>query len=302
MILVSGSTGYVGGHVCRSLLAHGQAVRALVRASSDAGRMALLREAGAELAIGNLRDAASLARACRGAEVVISTASASSAPRDGDTVSNVDGAGQIALIDAAREAGVRHFIFVSYSGGLQLDCPLHTAKRSVEAHLRASGMTWTVLRPTAFMEVWLSPQLGFDVPNGVVTIYGSGGAPVSYISLHDVARFCVDVVGNAAAANAVLELGGPDAVTPLQAVRIAEDVSGRQLDITHVPVEALEAQYNGAIDPLQKSFAALMLGLANGDVIDMRSTLRVFPGTLRSVRHFMQEAYGRPQPLSAGVD
>jgi uncharacterized protein YbjT (DUF2867 family) len=292
MILVAGSTGNLGGEVCRLLVEQGHSVRGLVRASSDPARIATLRDAGVDVVVGDLRQPSSLAAACDGVTAVISTASATTAAREGDSVINVDGAGQVALVDAARAAGVGHFVFVSFSGGVETDSPLRTSKRTVEQHLRESGMTWTVLRPSVFMEIWLSPLLGFDVPNRHTTIYGSGGAPISYISLYDVARFCLESLHNAAACNAVLELGGPEPITPLQAVRIAEEVTGAAIAATHVPVEALQAQYEAAQDPLQKSFAALMLAIAFGDSIDMRETLHSFPMQLRSVREFMQQTYG----------
>jgi uncharacterized protein YbjT (DUF2867 family) len=292
MILVAGSTGNLGGEVCRLLVEQSQSVRGLVRASSDPARVAALRAAGVDMVVGDLRQPSSLAAACDGVTAVISTASATATAREGDSVINVDGAGQMALVDAARTAGVGHFSFVSFSGGVETDSPLRTSKRAAEQHLRDSGMTWTVLRPSVFMEIWLSPLLGFDVQNRRATIYGSGGAPISYISLYDVARFCVESLHNGAARNAVLELGGPEPITPLQAVRIAEEITGAAITKTHVPLEALQAQHEAAEDPLQKSFAALMLSVAHGDSIDMRQTLRSFPMQLRSVREFMQQTYG----------
>jgi uncharacterized protein YbjT (DUF2867 family) len=256
-----------------------------------------LKALGAEIMFGDLRDAASLRIACDGVDAVISTASATTAPRNDDNVINVDGEGQRALMDAARAAGVARFVFVSFSGNIRADTPLHEAKRDSERHLQHSGMTWTVLRPTAFMEVWLTPAVGFDVPNGALTIYGDGTAPISYISLHDVAAFCVDALRNPAAENAIIELGGPAAVTPLEAAHLAEQVTGRPMSVQHVPAAALQAQYEAATDPLQKSFAGLTLSLAAGDAIPMTATLARFPIRLRSVRDFLVQAYGSAQKV-----
>jgi uncharacterized protein YbjT (DUF2867 family) len=294
MVLVVGSTGYVGSEVCRLLLDQGHSVRAMVRHTTDAGKVQHLQALGAEIVLGDLRDPASLAAACAGVDAVISTASATAAPDPDNTVLNVDGAGQIALMDAAAAASVRHFVFVSFSGNLDVDTPLSAAKRGAEEHLRTSGMRFTVLRPSAFMEVWLSPVLGFDVPNGRATVYGSGGAPVSYVSFADVARFCVEALRNEAAWNRTLEIGGPEPLTPLQAVRIAEQVTGRSMEVQHVPEEVLRGQYESAQDPLQKSFAGLMLNLAQGDTIDMDPVQTAFPLQLRSVRDFMGMAYAAP--------
>jgi uncharacterized protein YbjT (DUF2867 family) len=293
MILVAGSSGHVGTEVCRQLIDRGQTVRALVRTTTDSSKIAVLESLGAELVYGSLSDRESLQRACAGVDAVISTVTATSSTQPGDSILSVDGAGQLALIDVAEAAAVAQFVFVSFSGGLVMDSPFRTSKRAAEEHLRNSSMAWTILRPTAFMEAWLSPMLGFNVPEGMIAVYGSGGAPLSYISLVDVATFCVDALRDRAAHNTVIELGGPEAITALQAVRIAEDITGRTLTVQHVPEEALRAQYDSAEDPLQKSFAALILGVAAGDVISMSDTLRRFPIHLRTVREFMQQAYGQ---------
>jgi uncharacterized protein YbjT (DUF2867 family) len=291
MILVAGSTGHVGGEVCRLLLSQGHAVRALVRTTADPQKVAALRALGAEIVEGDLRQPATLTAASAGASAVVSTASATGAPAPDNSVLDVDGDGQTALIDAAAAAGVGHFVFISFSGNIEVDTPIRTAKRGAEARLRQSGMRYTILRPTAFMEAWLSPILGFDVPNGQVVVYGSGGAPVSYISFSDVAQFAVLALGNPAAWHATIELGGPEAVTALQAVRIAEAVTGRSIEVQQVPEAALVAQYESADDPMQKSFLGLTLALSRGDAIDMAPVLRQFPVRLRTVRDFMAAAY-----------
>jgi uncharacterized protein YbjT (DUF2867 family) len=293
VILVVGSTGVLGGEVCRLLLENGQPVRVLVRDSSDAGTVDRLRDAGADVFFGDLREPQSLAAACVGANAVVSTATAMRPGNPGEWVLSIDRKGQQALAAAAQSAGVGHFVYVSISGNLDSPVtPLQEAKRAVERQLQASSMGWTILRPSAFMEVWLSPLLGFDPANDRATAYGSGGAPISYISVSDVARFCVESLSNPAARNQIIELGGPDAMTALQVVRVAEGVTGRSIQVHHVPEEALQAQYDAAPDPLQRSFAGLMLALAAGDVIDMRLTLQQFQLPLRSVRSHIEAAFG----------
>jgi NADH dehydrogenase len=70
-----------------------------------------------------------------------------------------------------------------------VDFPLQSAKRAVEDRLKSSGLTYTILQPTFFMEVWLSPALGFDAANAQAQIYGTGENKMSWISYKDVARF-----------------------------------------------------------------------------------------------------------------
>jgi uncharacterized protein YbjT (DUF2867 family) len=286
MILVVGATGLLGGEICRRLRERGQSVRALTRHTSDTAKVQRLRGLGAEIVSGDLKDRASLDQACRGVSTVISTATTTLSRQPDDSIGGVDQDGQIQLVDAARAAGVGQFVYVSFSGNLEVDCPLRTAKRSVERHLQQSGLTYTILRPSVFMEVWLSPALGFDFIKGAAQIFGTARQPISWISLADVAEFAVGAIGHPAARSVVIELGGPEALSPEDVVRTFEEVTGRHFDAQHVPEPALEEQWRTAVDPLQKSFAALMLGFAHGDPIDMRRTLEVFPLRLGTVRDY----------------
>jgi len=242
---------------------------------------------GAELVRGDLKDRPSLDVACRGASAVISTASSTMSRQEGDSIESVDRQGQLALIEAAAAAGVKHFILISFPS-VETAFPLQSAKRAVEERLQQSGMTYTILRPSFFTEVWLSPALGFDATNGKAQIYGGGHNKISWISFQDVAQFAVSALDSPRAKNAVVELGGPESLSPLEVVRLAEQVMRKRFDVQHVPEETLRAQYGSSTDPLQQSFAALMLWYARGGAIDMRATLQAFPvQRLRSVReHF----------------
>jgi uncharacterized protein YbjT (DUF2867 family) len=297
MILVVGATGLLGGEICRQLSAAGHAVRALVRPTSNESRVEDLRVLGAELVTGDLKDRASLDAACAGAEVVITTASTTLSRQPDDSIASVDQDGQLQLIEAAKASGVSRFVYISYSGHHTLECPLTTAKRSVEQALQDSGLTYTILRPSYFMEVWLSPALGFDAANAQARIYGAGRAPISFISYTDVARFAVRSLTISAARNAIVEVGGAEALSPLDVVEIFEGATGRTFGLEHVPEEALEQQHASARDALEQSFGALMLAYARGDAIDMSQTLETFPLQLTSLREFAGAAPRRSGSL-----
>ena len=277
-ILVVGATGLVGSEICRQLTAAGRPVRALVRATSDQAKVDQLKSLGVELAQGDVCDSASLQAACRGVGVVISTASSMPfAYRPGENdIRCVDLEGLINLIGAAQAAKVSHFIYTSFSEQIDMDFPLRNAKREVERRLKESGLVYTILHPSYFTEVWLSPAVGFDFANAKATIYGSGQNPISWISLQDVARFAVASLDNPAAHNATIEMGGPQALSPLQVVAIFEKVSGRKFEVQHVAEEALQAQQAGATDPMQQSFVGLMRVYAQGDPIEMQATFKAF--------------------------
>ncbi len=289
MILVVGSTGLVGSEICHLLASKGKPFRALVRETSDPVKVERLKSYGAQLVKGDLRDPASLKAACQGVSEVICTVSAmpfSYQPGMND-IQSVDTDGVSHLIETAKAAGVKHFIDTSFSANIDRDFPLRNAKRAVEKHLKESGLVYTILRPSMFMEVWLSPAVGFDAANAKATVYGTGDQPIAWISLKDVAQFAVESLENPAARNRSLELGGPESLSPHQAIKIFEKATGKTFEVTHVPPEALQAQYEGATDPMQKSFIGLMLCYADGDPIDMSAIRKTFAVRLTSLKEYV---------------
>ncbi|MGD0002970.1 MAG: SDR family oxidoreductase [Anaerolineaceae bacterium] len=289
MILVVGSTGMVGSEICRLLASKGIPFRALVRESSDPAKVERLKGYGAQLVKGNLCDTASLKTACQGVSAVICTVSAMPfcyQPGVND-IQSVDFEGVTNLIEAAKAAGVKHLIYTSFSGNLDREFPLRNAKRTVEQRLKESGLVYTILRPSMFMEVWLSPAVGFDAANSKATVYGTGDQLIAWITIKDVAQFAVESLENPAARNRVLELGGPKPLSPHQVIKIFEDAMGKTFEVTHVPPEALQAQYAGATDPMQKSFIGLMLCYAGGDPIDMSAIQKAFAVHLTPIKEYV---------------
>lgn len=233
MILVAGATGTLGGMVAHSLLARGHDVRVLVRPGADWRGLA---EAGAETVTGDLKDPASLVAACRGVTTVITTAN--SAARGGaDTSDSVDRLGNRALIDAARGAGVEHFVFVSALGASQ-DSPVEflRAKAETERHLQESGMLWTVLQPNLFMEVWAGMLVVAPIMMGEpLRFVEPASQRHTFVSIRDVAALTVAAVVDPGARNRVIAFGGPDALTWLQVAEVAERVAGRSVEVELVP-------------------------------------------------------------------
>jgi uncharacterized protein YbjT (DUF2867 family) len=273
VILVVGSTGLVGGEVCRQLWAAGRPVRALVRQTSEPAKVAALRELGVETVEGDLRDPESLAKACEGVDAIVSTVSAMpfSYVAGRNDIETTDRHGMRHLIDAATAAGVRKFVYTSFSGNIDRPFPLRDAKRQVERWLMESGLDWTILRPSYFMEVWLTPAVGFDPANSRVTIYGGGTQPVSWISVKDVAAFAGSALDAQQASRATLEIGGVP-LTPMEVVGIFETRLHKRIELMFMPTAALDEQEAAATDPMQRSFVALMRCLADGDAIELGRT------------------------------
>jgi uncharacterized protein YbjT (DUF2867 family) len=284
-VFVAGATGFLGSEICRQLRSGNKYVKALVRATSDKNKIAQLKEAGVETIEGDLKKKESLTNALRGASAIISTVSSTLSRQEGDSIQTVDDEGQNNLVEAAIDAGVNQFIYVSFSPMAE-DSPLQNAKRKVEKSLIESGLNYTILQPTYFMEVWLSPMLGFDYPNSKATIFGEGKNKISWVAIKDVASFAVASLDNPSAMNKIIELGGPEPLSPLQVVNIFESVSGKKFELQFVPEKALRAQRDAAQDPLSESFAALTLSVLHGSEIDMKNTSKVFPIQLTSVKDY----------------
>jgi nucleoside-diphosphate-sugar epimerase len=130
-VLVVGSTGFLGMEICRQLVNAGKNVKALVRPTSDPTKVKTLRQMGVETREGDLKNIASVKKAIDGVDSVISTASSTLSRQEGDSIESVDGNGQLNLVQAAIDAGVNQFIFISFRP-MNQQFPLQTAKRNVE--------------------------------------------------------------------------------------------------------------------------------------------------------------------------
>src|SRR5947208_1976307 len=143
-ILVVGATGNVGGQIVGGLRQQNQSVRALVRGGASHPRAQGLREMSVEIVDGDLTRPDTLEGACREVETVISTATSMPTGAN-DGLRRVDLEGTLALIAAAERAHVKKFVYVSYSGNIQEECPLSTAKRTCEAQLLNGPMKVVLL-------------------------------------------------------------------------------------------------------------------------------------------------------------
>jgi uncharacterized protein YbjT (DUF2867 family) len=288
MVLVAGATGVLGSEIVRRLLARGEKVRAMVRATSNPAAVALLKKAGAETVIADLKDPASLDRACSGADAVISSVTSITTAKPGDSFEATDGGGNKNLIDAARNAGAKKFVFVSFDAKFSPDAPLVRAKQEAENHLKQSGLDYTILHPSLFCESWLGPMLFVDTVACTAKIYGDGNRKIRYVTVADVAELAVQSLTNPAANHAVIPFGGPEEITQREAVKAYEKATGKHFEVTEVPEAALEAQWKVAQDPVEKTFAALMLGVARGFDSGITPPFEKFPMKMTAAREWIE--------------
>ncbi|MFZ2492676.1 MAG: NAD(P)H-binding protein, partial [Thermoanaerobaculia bacterium] len=206
MKAIAGATGILGSRIARELLSRGEQIRVLVRSDEAQKTWEAL---GAEVVYGDLSDPASLDALCSGADVVVTTATASA--RGGNSeVERTDVEGNQNLIDAAKRADVKRFVFVSISLADSVSpVPLLRAKGITEKSLQSSGLAWTIVAPHFYMESWIDMMVGIPVRGQLpVWIHGDGRRLHSFVSLSDVAAIAVAAVLNESAANRRLLIGG----------------------------------------------------------------------------------------------
>ncbi len=234
MNLIIGGTGSMGGHLTRALLAAGERVRVFTR---DPARVHAHAAKGAEVVRGDLRDPASVRRAMQGVRVVVS-ASHSILGRGASASRIVDDEGQRTLIAAAKEARVEHLVFTSVLGA-SADHPVDfwRTKARIEEAVRQSGLRFTILQPSAFMEVHAYDLIGKHVQFGKrVPLFGPGDNPRNFVAASDVAEVAQHALIDARFVGQTVTIGGPQNLTSREVAALFERVCGRPAAILHVPL------------------------------------------------------------------
>jgi NADH dehydrogenase len=293
VILVVGASGRLGSHVAQLLLERSTPVRVMSR---DVATLEKLTRLGAEPVKADLRDSRSLAHACEGVETVVAAAHAFNGTGD-NTPSDVDDAGNRRLIDTCRAAHIRHFVFTSVHDA-RTDHPVDffRIKFRVEEYLRASGLSFTILRPTAFMEFWAALVGQPLVEKGRTTIFGRGTNPVNFVSVADVAQFVLMALNNPAARNQVIEVGGPENLSLGQVAAVFESVAGRTGKKIHVPLPLMRIMtvLVRPLNPaLSRQIAAGVYMNTQDQTLDMTETLKRFPVSLRRLEDVVRAQYSQ---------
>jgi uncharacterized protein YbjT (DUF2867 family) len=231
MILIAGGTGTLGTRIVRLLKAHGLEVRLLVRNPTRDMEDDLV-----EVVPGDVLDPQAVERAMDGVRIVVSAIQGFSGSGD-YSPRTVDYQGNSNLIRAARTAGVEHFVLVSVHGAAR-DHPmeLHRMKYRAEQELRESGLAWTIIRPTAFMETWATILGKPLLETGRTRVFGRGNNPINFVSADDVARFVELAVVDEGLRGGLVEVGGPENLTMNQFAGTFEMLAGKEGKKSHVPL------------------------------------------------------------------
>lgn len=240
-VLVTGANGFLGRHVVHALQARGTPVRGLVHRLRDAGDLD-----GVELVEGDVTNPETLRAAVSGADAVIHlVAILQGRPEEFE---RVIGEGTRNLVDAAREAGVRRFVYVSALGLNERSretVPYYRGKWEAEQAVTASGLEYVIFRPSFVFSgdggaLPMFKRLARLTP--VTPIVGSGTQRIQPIWIDDLVEFLVRGVDEPDAANRTFDLGGPDAVDWNEFWRRLKRALGMRRPSLHVPMRLMRLQ------------------------------------------------------------
>lgn len=233
-VLVVGATGQLGRVITNKLLAAGVPVRAFAR---SAEKLAPFKAAGAEVVAGDLLDLPKITEACRGVGQIVSTANNNNG-KGPTSPMKIDVSAYQNLLAAARNTGVRRLVYVSFRGvtsGETVD--IFRLKWYIEDAIRRSGVPHVIVRPTAFMDVWIDMVIAPDIrKKGVATVFGDGTGVTNYIAIDDVAEYIVKILAREEIKNEIVDVGGPSDKSFNDVVTLLERQLGSNGKRRHLPV------------------------------------------------------------------
>ena len=229
-VLVTGATGKQGGSVVRHMLEKGWNLGALTRDPKSKAAKALF-EKGVDVVQGDLEDVSSLDSVLRGVYGVYSVQDFWSVGAKREVLQGKN------LADAARKAGVKHFVYSSVGGAERNSGIGHwESKWEIEKHIQKLGLPATVFRPAAFMENYYVDQVEIGILQGKLYDPVHGDKPYQMIASDDIGAFVAvaferpkDFLG------LELEIAGSE-LTNRQAAEVFSRVLGRAVEFQEVPI------------------------------------------------------------------
>lgn len=297
MILVVGATNTLGSRIVHGLLQEGHRVRVLVsRTSFHEGQAShgfvktiqSLLDAGAKPVWGDLKSKKSLAAALQDVDTVITAVNANKS-WGFDSVESVDWQDALTLIDAAQYAGVRRFLLASIPGEvLEQTSQLFRINDEYEQLLQSSGMTYTIIQPTNFMEVWIGMMIGIPLmTQQAVTLIGRGDHAHNFVSEQDVADYFLAMIDHPQAYNQMVKIGGPASYTWTDIVVRVRDRMGADLPIQY-------AMMGTPISYIPERAVALVTEFERFEhFLDISETAKTFGVRPTTLDEFIDQTFGR---------
>ena len=269
MIIIAGGTGRLGTQVVTRLAGRGLPVRVLTR---DPERARPLSHLGVEVARCDVRDIAGVRSALEDATTVVSAVQGFAGPGRVSPKS-VDRDGNANLIDCAEAVGAEVILMSVVGASPDNPMDLFRAKYAAEERLRRSHTPWTIIRSTAFVELWAEIMVK-------PIVFGRGANPINFVSVRDVAAVVERAVIDPQLRGTVIEVGGPADITFNELAALLHQEGGRPVKVRHIPPWLLRsaapfsrrARAAVAMDTIDLTFDARAAG-ADLPMTDIRTVL-----------------------------
>ena len=257
-MLLLGASGTIGGATLTELLQRGHHVSCLVRPTAkDSEKAPAAQPDGVKSIPGDVTNAADMNRVFQTAPfdaVVSCMASRSGLPSDAWAI---DHDAHLNILNAASQGGVKQFVLLSAICVQKPRLSFQHAKLAFERALMSSGMTYAIVRPTAYFKS-LSGQIERLRQGKPFWVFGDGRlTSCKPISDADLASYLADCLEQAQLHNRILPIGGPGpAITPLEQAQVLFKLLDRPVHVRHMPASVLSAIVR-ALDILSQVFPAL---------------------------------------------
>jgi uncharacterized protein YbjT (DUF2867 family) len=296
-LLVVGATGTLGRQIARRALDEGHQVRCLVRSLKKA---TFLKEWGAQLIQGDLSKPHTLPPALENIDVLIDAATARAT--DSLSIRKVDWEGKVNLIQAAKAAQIKRYLFFSIINAEKYPkVPLMEIKHCTELFLAESGLNYTILRPAGFMQGLIGQYAIPILENQVVWVAGET-TPIAYMDTIDIAKFALRALAVPETENRTFPIVGTRAWTADEIVRLCERLSGQDAKISRIPLGLLQA-VRGITQRFQWTWniadrLAFARVLASGQPLDapmaeVYQTFGLDPKETSTLEAYLQEYFSR---------
>ena len=235
-LLVIGGTGTLGRQIVLQALTRGYQVRCIVR---NFRKASFLKEWGAELVYGDLLRPETIPPCLKGITAIVDASTSRADELKG--LKKVDWEGKLSLIEAAKVANVKHFIFFSAQNVEQFkNIPLMKVKNGIEIKLKQSGIPYTIFRLTGFYQ-GLIEQYAIPILENLPIWITNENTYISYMDTQDIAKFCLRSLQIPQTKNQIFFLSGSRGWVSAEIINLCEQLAGQKAKVQRIPLFVLRA-------------------------------------------------------------